>query len=98
MLSHFSCVRFFATLWTVALQAPLCMGFWSGLPFPSPRDLLNPGSEPTSLMSPALAGGFFTTSATLRLLITKTTSTFNWTMRRERIHKLKQLKSLGINL
>ena len=54
----------FATLWTVALQAPLCMGVWSGLPFPSPRDLLNPGSEPTSLMSPALAGGFFTTSAT----------------------------------
>ena len=54
----------FATLWTVALQAPLCMGFWSGLPFPSPRDLLNPGSEPTSLMSPALAGGFFTTSTT----------------------------------
>ena len=37
--------------------------YWSGLPFPSPGDLLNPGIKPTSLMSPALAGGFFTTSA-----------------------------------
>ena len=56
-------------LWTVALQAPLSMGFlrqeyWSGLPFPSPGDLPDPGIEPESLMSPALAGGFFTTSAT----------------------------------
>ena len=42
-----------ATLWTVARQAPLSMGFsrqeyWSGLPFPSPVDLLNPRIEPTS--------------------------------------------------
>ena len=56
-------------LWTVAHQAPLSMGFfrqeyWSGLPFPSPGDLPDPGMEPTSLMSPALADGFFTTSAT----------------------------------
>jgi len=56
-------------LWTVALQAPLSMGFsrqeyWSGLPFPSPEDLTNPGIEPTSFMSPALTGSFFTTSAT----------------------------------
>ena len=48
---------------TVACQAPLSMGFpreeyWSGLPLPSPRDLLDPGIEPTS---PASAGGFFTT-------------------------------------
>ena len=54
---------------TVARQAPLSVGFsrqehWSGLPFPSPGDLPNPGIEPTSLASPALAGGFFTTSAT----------------------------------
>ena len=40
-----------ATLWTVACQAPLSMGFsrqeyWSGLPFPSPGDLPNPGIEP----------------------------------------------------
>ena len=53
ILSH---VQLFATLWTVAHQAPLFMGFsrqkhWNGLPYP-----------PTSFMSPALAGGFFTTS------------------------------------
>ena len=58
-------VRLFATPWTVAYQAFLSMGFsrqeyWSGLPFPSPGDLPNPGIKPTSLASPALAGGFFT--------------------------------------
>ena len=35
--------------------------YWSGLPFPSPGDLPNPGTEPVSLISPALADGFFTT-------------------------------------
>ena len=50
-------------------QAPLSMGFsrqkhWSGLPFPSPGDRRIPRIEPASLMSPALAGRFFTTSAT----------------------------------
>ena len=55
--------------WTVARQAPLSMGlyrleYWSGLPFPPPGDLPNPGIEPGSLMSPALAGKFFTTSTT----------------------------------
>ena len=49
-----SCVRLFATPWTVALQTPLFMGFskqefWSGLPFPSPGDLANPGSHPRVL-------------------------------------------------
>ena len=63
LLSH---VGLFVTLWTVAPQAPPSMGFsrqecWSGLPFPSPRDLPVPGTEPTSLVSPALADGFFTT-------------------------------------
>ena len=48
-----SCVRLFATLWTVAYQAPLSMGFsrqeyWSGLPFPSPGGFPNPGIEPRS--------------------------------------------------
>ena len=38
--------------------------YWSKLPFPSPGDLLNPGIEPVSLVSPALAGGFLTTSTT----------------------------------
>ena len=52
-----------------ARQAPLSMGFsrqeyWSGFPFPPPGDLPNPGIEPASLSSPALASGFFTTSAT----------------------------------
>ena len=61
---------FIATLWTVTRQAPLFLGFsrqeyCSGLPCPPPRDLPNPGIEPTYLLSPALAGGFFTTSATL---------------------------------
>ena len=46
-----SLVRLFVTPWTVARQVPLSMGFirqeyWSGLPFPPPRDLLNPGIEP----------------------------------------------------
>ena len=50
---------------TVALQAPLSMGFsrreyWSGSPFPSLEDLPNPGFEPTSPQSPALASWFFT--------------------------------------
>ena len=59
----------YATPWTVAHQAPLSMDFsqqeyWSGLPFPIPWDLLDSGIEPISLVSPALAGGFFTTSAT----------------------------------
>ena len=57
-------------LWTVVYQTPLSMGFsgqeyWSGLPCLPPGDLLDPGMEPTFLRSSALAGGFFTTSATL---------------------------------
>ena len=66
----------FVTLWTVTYQAPLSMRFsrhkyWSGLPCPPPRDLPNPGIEPTSPVSPALAGGFFTTRATWEALIVK---------------------------
>ena len=58
-----------ATSWTVARQAPLSMGFsrqeyWSGLPCPSPEGCLSPGIKPASLMSPVLAGGFFTVSTT----------------------------------
>ena len=69
LLSHFSRVRFFVTLWPVAHQAPPSMGFsrqeyWSGLRCPPPGDLPKPGIEPTTLISPALAGMFFTTSAT----------------------------------
>ena len=52
MLSRFSHVQLFATLWTVAVQAPLSAGFsrleyWSGLPSPSPGELPDPGIEPT---------------------------------------------------
>ena len=65
MLNCFSRVQLFPTLWTVAHQAPLSVGFsrreyWGGLPFPPPGDLPNPGTEPTCLASPALTGGFFT--------------------------------------
>ena len=50
-----------------ACQAPLTVGFsrqesWSGLPFPPPGDLLDPGTESLSPEPPALAGGFFTTA------------------------------------
>ena len=62
MLSH---VRLFATLWTIACQAPLFMGFsrqeyLSVLPSPGRGDLPNPGTESPSPGSPARAGGFFT--------------------------------------
>ena len=61
-----NCVRLLATPWTGALQAPLSMGFsrqeyWSGLSFPPPGDLPNPGIEPVSPVSPAWAGRLFTT-------------------------------------
>ena len=63
VLSH---VWFFVTPWTIAHQAPLSMGFsrqeyWNGLPSPPPGDLPNPGIKPTSPVSLALAGEFFTT-------------------------------------
>ena len=74
VLSSFSHVQLFATSWTIACQAPLSVGFsrqgyWSGFPCPPPGDLNNPGIEPISLMSPALAGEFFTTSATWKAYI-----------------------------
>ena len=62
------------TPWILARQAPLSMGFsrqeyWSGLPSPPPVDLPDPGIKLTSLMSPVLMGGFFTTSATWEALV-----------------------------
>ena len=70
----FSCVQFFATLWTVACQAPSSMGFsrqdwewelpWSGMSCPPPGNPSDPGMESTSLTSPALADRFFTISTT----------------------------------
>ena len=69
MLSCFSHVQLFATLWTITYQAPLSLGFSRQeylirLPCPLPGDLLEPGTEPMSLMSPALADRLFTTNAT----------------------------------
>ena len=70
MLSHFGRVWLFVTPWTIPCQA---MGFsrheyWRGLPCPPPGDLPNPGIKPASLISPVLAGGFFTTNATWEAL------------------------------
>ena len=63
------CVQLFVTLWTAARHALLLVGFsrqeyHSGLLCPPPGDLPDPGIKPGSLMFPALAGGFFTTSIT----------------------------------
>ena len=70
MLSH---VQLFATPWTAARHAPLSMGFprqehWRGLPLPSPGNLLDPETESESLVSPALAGGFFSTALPGKLI------------------------------
>ena len=73
-VQSFNPVWLFATLWTVAHQVPLSMGFlrreyWSRLPFPPPGDLSDPGIEPVSLASPALAGRFFTTAPPAKSLL-----------------------------
>ena len=69
------CVQLCVTPWTVAHQAPLFMGFSrqayrSGLPFPPPGDLPDPGIEHASPAFLALAGGFFTTNATWASFLT----------------------------
>ena len=66
------CSQLFATPWTVAHQALLSMEFsqqeyWSGLPFPIPGDLPNPGIRPMSPVSPALVGRFLTTAPARKL-------------------------------
>ena len=71
MLSY---VWLFVIPWTVAHQTPLSLGFsrqeyWSGLPFPLPGDLPNPGIKPVFLESPASAGRFFATRAIWKALI-----------------------------
>ena len=73
LLSCFSRIRLFATLWTVGCQAPLSMGFstqkyWSRLPCPSSEELPDSGIKPMSLLPPAVACRFFTTSATWEAL------------------------------
>ena len=69
MLSCFSRVQLSETIWTLAHQIPLSMWFsrqeyWSVLPCPPAGNLPNPGIKPVYFLSPALAGGFFTTSTT----------------------------------
>ena len=68
MFSRFSLVWLFETLWTEARQAPMSVGSsrqeYEWVTLPSSRESSLPGIEPTALKFPALAGGFFTTSAT----------------------------------
>ena len=76
VVQSFRRVRLFVTPWTVARQAPLSIGFskqeyWSRLPFSPPGHLSYSGIEPSSLMSPALAGGIFPISATWDALFVK---------------------------
>ena len=73
VLGHFNYILLFAALWTITCQVPLSMGlsrkeYWSELLFPSPGHLPDSGIESASLKSPALTGGFFTTSATWKAL------------------------------
>ena len=70
------CLTLCDPIWTIALQAPLSMGFsrpeyWSGLPCSPPGDLPNPGIEPESLTFLALAGRFFTTLPCKPMLLTQ---------------------------
>ena len=76
LLSCFSRVWLFVTLWTVASQASLAMGFfrqkyWSELLFPTPGGLPDPGMQSASLTSPALARRFFATNTTLEEVVQK---------------------------
>ena len=76
MLSCFSPFQLCVTPWTAAYQAPLFMGlsreeYWSGLSYPPPGDLPDPGIKPMSLVSPALAGGFFTTESSGKPQVSK---------------------------
>ena len=73
VLNCFSHVQLFVTPWTAACQAPLSMEFssqehWTGLPCPPPGDLLDPGIESLSLISPALVGGFIPLSLPGKLI------------------------------
>ena len=74
VLSCFSRVQLFSTIWTAVRQAPLSVGFsrqeyWSGLACSPPENLPDPGIKPRSPASPALAAGFFITSTTWEALI-----------------------------
>ena len=79
-LEHFvpayllSRIQLFVSLWTVAYQAPLSLGFcrqecWSGLPFSPPGDLSDPGTEHTFPVSPSMEGGFFTSPVGMKNML-----------------------------
>ena len=87
VVQSLSCVWLFVTPRTGTHQAPLSMRFprqesWSGLPFPSPRGLPDPGIEP---VSPVLAGGFFTAEPPGKSIWVVTGQWF-WTEREERFY------------
>ena len=85
--------------WTVACQAPLSMGFsrqedWNVLLCPPPGDLPDPGIEPMSLMSLALASRFFTTSKKVRRVLSNTE--YGWGRNNEKKgRKIKRVKELS---
>ena len=89
VLRRFSSLHLCVTLWTVARQAPLSMGFprqeyWSELLCPPAGNLPDPGIESSSLMPPALADRFFTTSASREAYILLCISLNSCTVRRQR--------------
>ena len=101
VLSCLSHVWLFVTPWTVTHQSPLTMGFsrqeyWSGLPCPPPRDLPDPGIKPESLTSPALAGWFFTTSATCEAQWTTNPPLLSWIWNYLQIVASLQLPRCGL--
>ena len=101
MLSH---VWLFATPWIRTHQAPMSMEFskqeyYCGLPLPPPGDLPNSGIKPASLVSPALAGRFFTNYATcdgwaIGSLKSLSDSRFSWMMMKIRQVKLEELRNI----
>ena len=96
VLSLYSCAWHFVTLWTAAHEDPLSTGFarqeyCSGFPCPPRGDLPDPGIEQTSLKSPALAGGSFTTSTTWKLWCWRRFFRVPWTARRSNQSVLKKI-------
>ena len=88
-----SCLTLLLVPWTVARQAPLSMGFsrqeyWSGLPFPPPGDLLDPGIEPVSPVSPALQADSlpWTIREALLCNMSKHNSTYSFCVRKWESH------------
>ena len=109
VLSRFSRVRLFATLWTVACQAHPSMGFsrqeyWSGLPLPSPGDFPDPGIKPRSLTlqedslplshQGGLLGHFGGGGLVAKLCLTFVTPWTPWSLRGSSVHRIHQVRIL----